>query len=109
MSRSFWATGRATTIFTERPTILGMPAALREALQVGLLRRLRPVLGRYRLARISGALCEPRRTIAEFAPTSRRLVSCLFAAQARRVPRLSRVRAILLSPVRWQGARLTSH
>ena len=66
-------------------------------------------LGRYRLARISGALCEPRRTIAEFAPTSRRLVSCLFAAQARRVPRLSRVRAILLSPVRWQGARLTSH
>jgi amidase len=77
--------------------------------QVALLRRLRPVLGRYRLARISGALCAPRRTIAEFAPTSRRLVSCLFAAQARRVPRLSRVRAILLSPDRWQGARLTSH
>jgi hypothetical protein len=30
-------------------------------------------------------------------------------AAARRVPRLSRVRVILLSPDRWQGARLTSH
>src|SRR5215475_6283743 len=109
MSRSSWGTGRATTTFTERPTILGMPAALREAPRVALLQRLQPVLGRYRLAQISGALCAPRRTTAEFVPTSRRLVSYLFAARARRVHRLSRVRVILLSPDRWQGARLTSH
>jgi hypothetical protein len=75
---------------------------------VALRQRLRPVLGRYRWAPILAARCASRRTIAAFAPTSRRWVSCRFGARARRVPQPYRVRATLLSPDRWQGARLTS-